>query len=324
MATIRAAIARLPRLAPEEAAARNEAVAAGRCPLRLWPLWPIAGADAGLWRLLAEDEKIAEFSVYGLFPAAYEIVYGGHCAAGLATARYDGRTRGRVAIISRRRKGGDDDNYGDDYGDDDAGVVIKPAQSRREPEIAAIAGRLKIGPRQRATLAGFISEEFVPGVFLTELPPESATPARMRAIGRAVAAVLRGLHAAGICYNDATISDPEGRAHIIVRPDGGIRLIDFGVALLLDDHPAGPTFEDAYNAARTDPSFRLLRRLTNPDADTLGQLVSDYGRRLAGRSAAEIQARDWNIADQGASFLAGRYGAAAGAALRDGLAAGRP
>ena len=80
LATIRAAIARLPRLAPEEAAARNEAVAAGRCPRRLWPLWPIAGADAGLWRLLAEDEKIAEFSVYGLFPAAYEIVYGGHCA----------------------------------------------------------------------------------------------------------------------------------------------------------------------------------------------------------------------------------------------------
>ena len=146
----------------------------------------------------------------------------------------------------------------------------------------------------------------------------------MRAIGKAVAEALRGLHAAGICYNDATISDPEGRAHIIVRPDGGIRLIDFGVALLLDDHPAGLTFEDAYNAARTDPSFRLLRRLANPDADTLGQLVSDYGRRLAGRSAAEIQARDWRIAAQGASFLAGRYGAAAGAALREGLAAGRP
>ena len=179
-----------------------------------------------------------------------------------------------------------DDDYGDDYDDSDAGVVIKPAQSRREPEIAAIAGRLKIGPRQRATLPGFISEEFVPGVFLTELPPERATPARMRAIGKAVAAALRGLHAAGICYNDATISDPEGRAHIIVRPDGGIRLIDFGVALLLDDHPAGLTFEDAYNAARTDPSFRLLRRLANPDAAMLGQLVSDYGRRLAGRRAA--------------------------------------
>lgn len=311
LSAIRRVIAGLTTVAPEDVSERDAAVADGRCPLRLWPLWPLAETDAGLWKRLADDERIPEFSVYGLFPEAYDLVYGDEVDD--LAVRFEGRTRGRVAIISGRRRS-----------DGAVGIVIKPCQSPGGGEIATIAGEIDVGPRQLPTIAGFISEEFVVGTFLTDLASRDATPQRMRVIGEALAGALSNLHAAGICYNDATISDPDGRSHIIVPPGGGIRLIDFGVALLLRDHPTGLTFHDAYNAARTDPLFRLFRQMTpEGDADSLGRFVADYGQRLAGQTAAEIQSRDWRIADEGATIIARRFGPAAADALREGLSASR-
>ena len=258
-----------------------------------------------LWGLLIEDERIERFSVYGLFPAAYALVYGQDSPA--ATIRYDGRTRGRVAIISSGS----------------TAVVIKPWQSSREGEIAAVAGGLGVGPAQLPSTGGFISEEYVDGRFLTDLPAEDATDERMRSVGATLADALSRLHHAGVCYNDATVSDPEGRSHVIMRPDGEIRLIDFGVALLLDNHPEGLTFEDAWNAARTDPMFRLFRQMAGgDDGESLGRFVTDYGRRLAGQTVAQIQSRDWRIAEEGAAIIAARYGPVAADALREGLSKG--
>lgn len=296
-------ISSLPALDPFSISLRDEAVARGDCPERLWPLWPLERTHRQLWRLLIEDDLIERFSVYGLFPAAYPLVYGPD--AQHTTIRYDGRTRGRVAII----------NDGES-----AGVVIKPCQSSGEAEIAAIAGDLGLGPAQLAGIAGFISEDYVVGRFFTDLPAEEATQERMRLVGTALANALRRLHSAGICYNDTTISDPEGRSHIILRPDGEIRLIDFGVSLLLDNHPEGLTFEDAWNAARTDPMFRLFRQMTSGGDDTaLARFVADYGRRLAVQTPAQIQSRDWRIAEEGASMVAARYGPVAADALREGM-----
>ena len=289
-------------MTPESIRDRDAAVFAAQCPERLWPLWPLAGVDAELWDLLLGDDLIERFSVYGFFPATYAMVYGGN--SDRVNVRYDGRTRGRVAIIAG----------------EDATVVIKPCQSSREAEIAGIAGELGVGPGQLETLDGFITEEFVDGAFLTDLAPDEATPDRMRAVGSALADALSRLHGAGICYNDATISDPDGRSHIIVGRDGGIRLIDFGVALLLDDHPRGLTFEDAWNAARTDPMYRLFRQMTGGgDGDAMGRFVSDYGRRLAGQTVEQVQERDWRIAGEGVSIFAARFGPVAADALRDGL-----
>lgn len=293
----------LPALDPFSISLRDEAVARGDCPQRLWPLWPLERTDGELWCLLIEDDLIERFSVYGLFPSAYPLVYGKQSDA--VSIRYDGRTRGRVAIITRGP----------------TAVVIKPRQSSREAEIAAIAGDLGVGPAQLPGIAGFICEEFVDGQFLTELPPEQVTPERMRDVGSALADALASLHNAGVCYNDATISDPEGRSHLVVQPDGEIRLIDFGVALLLDNHPEGLTFEDAWNAARTDPMFRLFRQMAGGDDDAaLARFVADYGRRLAGQTPAQIQARDWRIAEEGAAIIATRYGLAAAESLREGIA----
>ena len=310
LSVIRQAIGELPSLSPDEAACRDAAVADGRCPEHLWPLWPLSKRDPALWKILADDPRIPQFSVYGLFPAAYGMLYGGDVEA--PTVRYDGRTRGRVAIISGRR------------GDETIGVVIKPCQSPAEAQIAHVSGEIGVGPVQLPTIAGFISEEFVPGKFLTDLTPDDAAPERMRDVGRALGTALNHLHDAGVCYNDATISDPEGRSHIIVQLDGGIRLIDFGVALLLRDHPAGLTFHDAYNAARTDPMFRLFRQMTpDGDGESLARFVADYGRRLARLSAVEILERDWRIADEGASVVSGRFGPAYASALLEGLSVAR-
>ena len=262
--------------------------------------------DRGLWSLLVDDDRIARFSVYGLFPASYEIVYGG--ASEDLAVRYDGRTRGRVAIITGWR------------GAESIGVVIKPCQSPSEPDIARIAGETGAGPRQFPSVSGFISEEFVGGRFLTDLLAEGGSEELIRGAGRALAATLRQLHAAGICYNDATISDPDGRSHIIVEPDHGIRLIDFGVALLLNAHPTGLSFHDAYNAARTDPMFRLFRQMT-PEGDTesLYRFIAEYGERLAAQSPAEIQQRDWRIAEEGISVVAQRFSPVMAAVLREGF-----
>ena len=296
-------MAGLPSVTPELIRERDAAVFAAQCPERLWPLWPLARVDPDLWELLLSDDRIEQFSVYGLFPATYEMVYGPESEA--ASVRYDGRSRGRVAIIAH----------------EGSTVVIKPCQSSREAKIAEIAGSLGVGPRQHLTIDGFISEEFVDGRFLTDLPPDEATADTMRAISTALASALSRLHSAGVCYNDATISDPEGRSHIIVRADGEIRLIDFGVSLLFDNHPEGLTFEDAWSAARTDPMFRLFRQMTGGgDDDALGRFVADYGRRLAGQTVEQIQERDWRIAEEGAAILATRLGPVAADALREGLA----
>ena len=194
-----------------------------------------------------------------------------------------------------------------------------PKLGGRPPSPPSLA-TWNVGPTQLPTIPGFISEEFVDGPFLTDLAPEQATTQRMHAVGQALAAALSSLHAAGVCYNDATISDPEGRSHSILRPDGEIRLIDFGVALLLGDHSDNLTFEDAWNAARTDPMFRLFRQMTGGgDDDALARFVADYGRRLATQTPAQIQARDWRIAEEGAAIIAARFGPDASDALRQGL-----
>lgn len=260
--------------------------------------------------MLSSDQRVSRFSVYGFFPGSYDLVYGPR--GDDASIRYDGRTRGRVAVISGHADGMV------------ANVVIKPCQSPGEDEIARLAGDLGLGPRQYPSIDGFLTEEFVRGPFLTELDAEDASPERMRDIGRRLGEALVRLHGAGICYNDATVSDPEGRSHTILRPDGSIRIIDFGVSLLLRDHPNRLTFHDAYNAARTDPVFRLFRQMTSgADGDALGRFVSDYGRRLAGQTADQIQARDWQIAEEGIPVIAQKYGLNASAALRTGIAAGR-
>jgi tRNA A-37 threonylcarbamoyl transferase component Bud32 len=214
---------------------------------------------------------LATYSIYGFFPGVYEMVYKREPPPSIT---FTGRARGRIAIV--RAEGW--------------GLVVKPIQNQREDEIAGIAGAMGVGPRQRPSLPGFLTEEFVPGRFFTELPPEEVDAEAMYRLGRALGNMLGRLHANQIFYNDTTLSDPSGRSHLLLSSNGDCRLIDFGVSLLLDRHPQ-LSREEVYNFVRTLPVFPILSGM-GTDSDEMGQFLDQYQQRLTHASKAEIIARD--------------------------------
>ena len=298
----------------------SDAVAAGRCPPDLAPFWELADAAPALWQKLARDELVETCSVYGFFPGIYEMVY---LAASPAEITFDGRTRGRVALV----RGPDPaepspasasqpwPGQGDGL---EQGLVVKPWQSRREGEIAAIAADLGVGPRQYPSLPGFLTEELCPGVFFTELSPAELDDARLFQLGRTLGDMLARLHSRRIYYNDATLSDPEGRSHLLVSPEGRCRLIDFGVSVLLDHHPR-LTGEEVYNCARTLPMFRLMSGM-GLDQQGWDSFLRDYARTLAATPVEEIMGRDRRFTEEGLSMAAQRLGEGIVGPFRRGLA----
>ncbi len=251
------------------------------------PLWPIAAQHSGLFQRLTLDTLAESHSIYGFFPQAYDLVYGQKQPAGIS---FDGRNRGRVAILQS----------------DTGSLVIKPMQSQREDEIAAIAGTLGIGPRQFPSLPGFLTEEFIEGQFFTELTPQQVSPNLVHRVGRSLGSMLFQLHQYQIYYNDATLSDPDGRSHLLVDPDGDCRLIDFGVSLLIDRHPRF-TQEEVYNFVRTMPEFQLFTGMSPDDNDVTG-FLSQYQQRLAQTPKEHILARDLRFMEEGLKMAADRMG----------------
>ncbi len=286
---------------PDIGEAAETAVAEGRCPPPLAPLWGLSSENPALFERLCGDAKALTYSIFGFFPKVYDWVYGQETPPAVT---WEGRTRGLVALL--------------DNADD--GAAVKPKQSRREDEIAAIAGELGVGPGQRDSLPGFLCEDLVRGRFFTELPVETVAEEFWLEAGERLGRMLAALHGRGICYNDATFSDPEGRSHLLVDEDGGLTLIDFGVSVLLDRHPRLEG-EEVFNLLRTDPMFRVFRGMASSPEDIQG-LVYDYGRRLAGTSKEGILSRDLRFAEQGIGFVAQRMGervgALVGAGFRDG------
>ena len=223
---------------------------------------------------------------------------------------FDGRTRGRAAIL----------RFGDG-----AGIVIKPVQSGRENVIANLAGNAEVGPHQLPSLEGFLTEEWVVGRFFTQLPDEAVSEEPMYAIGERLGSMLAELHARQIYYNDATVSDPDGRSHLIVedKADFGrtavpnCRLIDFGVSVLLDNFPDLEP-EEVYNLVRTTPEFRLLSRMgiSGPE---VRNFLAQYRRRLGAVSKEEILARDLRFTEEGLRQAARILGESIVAPFREGF-----
>ncbi len=331
-----------------------EALAEDRCPPHLAPFRGLAETenetDARLFDKLASDRLLQTYSIYGLFPGLYQRIYRNRERPDLT---FDGRTRGRVAIFRFQEPS------------ENPGLVVKPLQSRREGEIAQLAGAAQVGPTQYPSLAGFITEEFVPGVFFTDLAAkqiadagngngngtaDTDTDAIMYRIGRNLGGMLARLHRQQIYYNDATLSDPAGRSHLIVPPNWaanaggnappvgndrsdisqndagnasndnaeyGCRLIDFGVSLRLDNHPRLEP-EEVYNFVRTLPEFRLFSGmgLGGPE---LGRFLEQYRQRLSGVSKEAILNRDLRFVDEGLRLAARRLGDSIQAPFRAGF-----
>jgi tRNA A-37 threonylcarbamoyl transferase component Bud32 len=282
-------------------------IIAGKYPVHLLPFAGLASSsesnsgdsdNSGLLEKLVKDPLLPTYSIYGFFPTIHEIVYHSDRPPEIA---FDGRARGRVAIIKA----------------EDTAIVVKPLQSSREGEIAGIAGELGVGPAQYPSLPGFITEEFVAGRFFTGLPADEITPESMYLRGRDLGNMLAALHSRRIYYNDATLSDPSGRSHLIVGAGGDCRLIDFGVSLLLDGHQP-PSREDVYNFVRTLPMFRMLSGMGITGSD-LDHFLDEYRPRLAHASSEEIMARDLQFTEQGLAMAAQYLGGGIVALFRRGL-----
>jgi len=271
----------------------GRAVEDGKCPPHLIPFWSLMSPgnqddfDAQLVRKLEADPVVSDYSCYAFFPQIYPRLYQ---LGERPQVRFDGRTRGRVALL-RFAEG--------------AGLVVKPLQSRREAEIALLAGEAGIGPRQVPSLEGFLAEELVEGRFFTDFAPDDLNDDLVYQVGHRLGSMLSTLHQSRICYNDATLSDPEGRSHLLVQlpnahqaaPSPGFRLIDFGVSVLLDRFP-DLEMEEVFNLARTMPEYRIVSRLGLRGSD-LGHFLAQYRQRLSTSGIEQILACDLRFTEEG-------------------------
>ena len=251
------------------------------------PFWKLSDLQPDLFLRVSEDRWVMALADYAFFPPVLEWREQGRPIPRL---HITGRTRGPAAILHSA----------------DESIVIKPFQNSREAEIARIAADVGAGPRQFPSLPGYLTEQFADGVFFTDLPPERRDVATMRAAGLALGRMLRGLHDAGVYYNDASLADPEGRSHLIVSGDGQFTLIDFGVSLLLDRHPEY-TREEVHNFARTLPMYRVFAGMADSRADMDGFLEA-YRKQMAQATREDILARDLKFVQQGLSMAAAKLG----------------
>ena len=293
---IRRAIAPPPPSPPAEVFGSPDAA----LPEYLKAFWKLSDLDRPLFERLSQDPWVKLFSLYAFFPQVQERLRTGNP---IPQFELTGRTRGRVGVLRF----------------EDSGLVIKPLQSSREPEITRIAGELGVGPAQHSSLPGYLTEEKVEGVFFPELPPDRRGDDVMKAVGRSLGRLLRRLHDAGIYYNDASISDPEGRSHLIVDEAGGCKLIDFRASLLLDRHPEF-SIEEVHNFVRTLPMYRIFVGMAGSRGEVDG-FLEDYRVRLGRAPKEEILARDLTFVQQGLGIVAKMMGQEIVEPLRNGFLA---
>jgi len=287
ISVIRRAIAPPPPKPPEEVIDAMRPAAGMPVPEHMPPFWKLFDLEMPLFMRLTGDPVVKALSRYAFFPEVFQRLRSGQ---NLPSLEFSGRARGMVAILRF----------------EDRSIVIKPLQSSREDQIARIAGEIGVGPAQLESLPGYLTEEFVPGTFFTELPEDRLTDEFLAGVGSNVGGMLRRLHKADIYYNDVTFSDPRGRSHLLVDSDGSCRLIDFGISVMLDRHPAFER-EEVHNFVRTLPMYRLFRGMAE-DESHMDHFLEDYAQKLVESSKPDITSRDLVFAREGLNMAAGRMG----------------
>jgi len=287
VAVIRRAIAPPPPKPPEEVIEAMRPAPGLPVPEHMPPFWKLSDLEMPLFLRLTADPVVKALSRYAFFPEVFGAVKSGH---DVPILELSGRARGMVATIRFH----------------EWSIVIKPLQNSREDQIARTAGEIDVGPEQLESLPGYLTEEFVPGTFFTQLPEDRLTDDFLATVGTNLGMMLRRLHQADIYYNDVTFSDPRGRSHLLVNEDGSCRLIDFGISMLLDRHPALER-EEVHNFVRTLPMYRVFRGMAE-DESHVDQFLEDYAEKLAESSKLEITSRDLVFAREGLSMAAKRMG----------------
>jgi tRNA A-37 threonylcarbamoyl transferase component Bud32 len=287
VAVIRRAIAPPPPKPPEEVIEAMRPATGLPVPDHMPPFWKLSDLEFPLFMRLTADPIVKALSRYAFFPEVLQRMRSGQ---DLPKLEFSGRARGMVTILRFA----------------DRSIVIKPLQNGREDEIARTAGEIGVGPAQLESLPGYLTEEFVPGTFFTELPEERLSDDFLEGVGSTLGDMLRRLHQAGIYYNDVTFSDPRGRSHLLVQEDGSCRLIDFGISLMLDRHPRLER-EEVHNFVRTLPMYRVFRGMAE-DESQVDRFLEEYAGKLAAASKSDITSRDLAFAEQGLNMAARRMG----------------
>jgi len=252
----------------------------------LIPFFPLQELEPTLFGKLQRDPQVKTYSIYSFFPKAHKLVYSHEPPS----INFGGRSRGQVAILHH----------------ESGSLVIKPYQSKQEPYIADIASKLDLGPRQFKSIEGFLTEAFLSDPFLTDLPQSSFTPDLASNIGANLGQLLLDLHKERIVYNDATVSDPSGRSHLLISEDASCQLIDFGVSVWLDSIDS-LDLEEVYNLARTTPMFRLFSGFGTRPAEVT-QFLYAYKKELSKATPESVMERDVKFVEQGIRVLSDRIG----------------
>ena len=256
-------------------------------PNYIYPFVGLFATNPDLYKKIFVDERAQNYSLFGFFPETFELVYGSEVSPALS---FDGGNRGIVGIIKHPTKK----------------VVIKPTQNSREHEVAQIADELGVGPKQYASLDGFLSEEFIEGDLFSKLRGDRTSADTMYTAGTRMGEILTKLHSREIYYNDTIITDDLGKSHVIFPEASVAVLFDYGVALRLDQHP-NFTDEEVYNFARTFPMVSMFLGL-QPSQEQIQKLVKQYRPQLQTATKDQITARDINFINEGLTFAAYRLG----------------
>lgn len=287
LALIRRAIAPPPPKPPEEVVEAMRPAPGMPPAAHMPPFWKLSDLAKPLFLRLSADPVVQALSQYTFFPEVYRRLRSGQ---EIPTIEFSGRARGTVAIL----------NF------EEIAIVIKPLQSEREDQIARIAGEIGVRPRPIGISAGLPDRGIRWGDVFTELPQERLSDGLLRQIGSRVGEMLRRLHQADIYYDDVTFSDPRGRSHLLVDSDGSCRIIDFGISLMLDQHPDLGR-EEVHNFVRTLPMYRVFRGMAE-DQSHVDRFLAEYAGKLARASKEEIFARDLTFAQEGLSMAAKHLG----------------
>lgn len=246
----------------------------------------IQGIDPGLFAKLEKDPIVLSCSFYGLIPASYELIYQNQESIDLSV----GTGNRGYSLLFKTNSG--------------TGVVVKPAQSSREIQIAKKAAELEAGPNQLDSIRGFISEVLVQGNPLTRLPEQQRNVTTLRHIGEQFGMTLSRLHKSHIFYNDDSLADDSGRSHVFIG-DGDlptVTLIDYGVAIDLSLLPNLP--DDAiYDYIRTLPDFALLQFRYEMTPEFINQLIEQNRDQINNCQPQVFFQRDLNFFTQGCFFL---------------------
>jgi len=187
----------------------------------------------------------------------------------------------------------------------DRRVALKLLTKATEPEArgrllreARAAARLQHA--NIASLYDVIEHEDVPVLVMEYVEGESLSAVvdrgpldidRALAIGGAIADALAHAHGAGIVHGDVK------PANIIVTKDGGVKLLDLGVARVIMSDPAGPTRtvgETSGSSGPGTPAYMAPEQLSGRSADTRTDIYST-GVLLYELVTGErpYHARDW-------------------------------